>query len=365
MMPKSALFSVCCAALLVLSLAVPGRACTGMFAKAEDGGVVYARSMEFDTQLKSELLLLPRETACAVALPNGAKGAAWKTKYGILGMNAFGLRHYVDAMNEKGLQMGLFWFPAFAEYADYDPQKASSTLTPWEMVEFVLGQCATVKEARERLQHVNLVAFPSKELGGGLPTAHFWMVDASGDSLVAEPVGKKLVFSSNPVGVFTNAPTFDWHLVNLSNYGNLGPQQAAGTTLGKRKVLPLGNGLGMRGLPGDITPPSRFVRAAYYLNSLYPLKTTADALASLMRLHQTFFITKGIARPTAGTSGPDEVTQWEIYTDLKHHKFYYRTYDNLAPRMVDAAKLDYSPGKPRVLPLDQPQTFKDMTGAFK
>ena len=84
-----------------------------------------------------------------------------------------------------------------------------------------------------------------------------------------------------------------------------------------------------------------------------------------MRLHQTFFITKGIARPVAGVSGPDEVTQWEMYTDLKNHKLYYRTYDNLAPRMVDAAKLDYSPGKARVLPLDQPQTFKDMTGSFK
>lgn len=364
-MPRFALFSVLCTLLLVLTVAVPGRACTGMFAKAADGGVVYARSMEFNTQLKSNLMLLPRETTCTVALPNGAKGATWKTKYGVVGMNAFGLRHYVDGMNEKGLQMGLFWFPGFADYAAYDPKKASSTLTPWEMGEFVLGQCATVKEARELLQRISLVAFPSKELGGGVPTAHFWMVDASGDSLVVEPLGKKLVFSENPVGVFTNAPTFDWHLVNLNNYGNLSPQQAAGTTLGKRKVQPLGNGLGMRGLPGDITPPSRFVRAAYYLNSLYPLKTTADALASLMRLHQTFFITKGMARPAAGDSGPDEVTQWEMYTDLTHHKLYYRTYDNLEPRMVDAAKLNYSPGPVRILRIDQPETFKDMTGAFK
>lgn len=364
-MPKYARFSVIGALLLLLAAVVPGRACTGMFAKAADGGVVYARSMEFNTPLRSSLLLLPRETACAVALPNGAKGATWKTKYGIVGMNAFGLRHYVDAMNEKGLQMGLFWFPAYAEYADFDPKKAASTLTPWEMAEFVLGQCANVKEARELLQHIQLVAFPSKELGGGLPTAHFWMVDASGDSLVVEPVGKKLVFSKNPVGVFTNAPTFDWHLINLSNYANLSPQQPAGATIGTRKALPLGNGLGMHGLPGDITPPSRFVRAAYYLNSLYPLKTTAEALASLMRLHQTFFITKGMARPAAGEPGPDEVTQWEMYTDLTHHKLYYRTYDNLAPRMVDAAKLDFAPGKARTLPLDQPQTFKDMTGAFK
>lgn len=363
-MAKVAILSVVCSLAMVLLTAAQGMACTGLFAKAEDGGVVYARSMEFTLPLKSSLLLLPRGTTCTAALPNGATGATWKTKYGIVGMNAFGLQSYIDGMNEKGLQMGLYWFAGYADYADFDPQKAATTITPWEIGKFVLGQCASVKEARELLQHINLVAFTSKELGT-IPTAHFLLVDASGEAIAVEPVGKKLVIHDNPVGVFTNNPTFDWHLVNLNNYANLRPNQVAGSTLGKLKISPLGMGVGMRGLPGDITPPSRFVRAAFYLNSLYPLKTTSEALASVMRLHQTFFITKGIAHESTDGSGPAEVTQWEMYTDLKNHKLYYRTYDNRTLRMVDTAKLDYSPGPARTLTIDQPQKIEDMTGSFK
>jgi len=361
---KTTLFSAGCFLALMLLTALPGMACTGLFAKAADGGVVYARSMEFALPLKSSLLVLPRDTSCKVDLPNGATGATWKTKYGIVGMNAFGRQCFIDGMNEKGLQMGLYWFAGYADYAEYDPKKATTTITPWDISKYVLGQCASVKEARELLQKTNLVAFPSKELGT-IPTAHFLLVDASGDSVVVEPVGKKLVMHNNPVGVFTNNPTFDWHLTNLNNYANLRTNQVAATTIGTLKVGPLGMGVGMRGLPGDITPPSRFVRGAYYLNSLYPLKTTEDALASVMRLHQTFFITKGMARESTDGSGPLEVTQWEMYTNLKNHKLYYRTYDNQSVRMIDASKLDYSPGPARTLSIDQPQKIEDMTASFK
>jgi choloylglycine hydrolase len=362
-MPKKVVSSLTLTVLLAVFLTVPAQACTGLFAKAKDGGVVYARSLEFNIPIKSQLLLFPRGTACQVALPEGAKGPSWKTKYGFVGMNALGLPHVVDGMNEKGLQVGLFWFPGFSEYAQFDPKKAATTLTPWEIGEWLLGQCATVKEAREKLQGVQLVAFPSKELGG-IPTAHFLVVDAQGDSLVVEPLGGKLVMRDDPVGVFTNSPSFDWHLTNLGNYINLSTQQAKSITIGQRQVNPLGNGAGMLGLPGDITPPSRFVRAAVYLNSVKPFQTTAEALQTLMRMHQAFYIAKGMAKPGAGETGPEEITQWEVYTDLKNHKLYFSTYDNLNFRMVDAAKLDYSSGPIRTLSLDQPQQFEDVTKSF-
>lgn len=342
-MSRVSVFRLAIMVVLTIFLAVPADACTGLFAKAEDGGVVYARSLEFATPLQSNLLVFPRGTACRVELPDGAKGPSWTTRYGFVGMNAFGLRHVVDGMNEKGLQVGLFWFPGYCEYPAYDPQKATSTLTPWEMGEWLLGQCATVKEAREKLQDMQVVAFLSKELGT-IPAAHYLVVDATGDSLVIEPVAGKLVMRDNPVGVFTNAPSFDWHLTNLGNYLDLSPRQPKAATLGRYQVKPLGMGAGMLGLPGDITPPSRFVRAAVYVNGLYPLKTTSEALGALMRLHQTFFITKGMAKPAAGDPGPVEITQWEVYTDLKNHKLYFSTYDNPNLRLVDAAKLDYSPG---------------------
>lgn len=363
-MPAKRLLLLALAALLAMPFALPAHACTGLFAKAGDGGVVYARSLEFATPLRSELLVIPRGTACQALLPGGAKGPAWTSVYGIVAMNAFGQRHVLDGMNEKGLQLGLFWFPGFSDYPDFDPQKAATTLTPWDLGEWLLGQCATVREAREKLQAMTLVAEFNQELGA-VPTAHYLLVDATGDSLVIEPVGKKLVMRDNPVGVFTNSPPFDWHLTNLSNYVGLSVSQPKPSRLDRFEVRPLGMGAGMLGLPGDITPPSRFVRAAVYRNGLSPLPTASEALDALIRLHQTFFITEGMARMGGDASGPPEITQWQVYTDLTNKKLYFSTYENLELRFVDVSRLDFSPGPVKSLPLDQPRRIEDMTAAFR
>ena len=69
------------------------------------------------------------------------------------------------------------------------------------------------------------------------------------------------------VGVLTNSPEYPWHLVNLRNYVNLRPEPAASVELGGEKLTPVGSGSGLLGIPGDYTPPSRFVRAAFLLNN--------------------------------------------------------------------------------------------------
>jgi penicillin V acylase-like amidase (Ntn superfamily) len=41
---------------------------------------------------------------------------------------------YADAMNEKGLVAGLFYHPGFAEYLDYDPSMADSSMGPTDVI---------------------------------------------------------------------------------------------------------------------------------------------------------------------------------------------------------------------------------------
>ncbi|MEH4990380.1 linear amide C-N hydrolase [Enterobacter asburiae] len=60
----------------------------------------------------------------------------------------------------------------------------------------------------------------------------------------------------------TNSPFLDWHLTNLHNYVNLHPEDVTPLKIEGTTEHPLGNGSEMPGLPGDSTPPSRFVRAA-------------------------------------------------------------------------------------------------------
>ena len=60
-----------------VSLLNTAHACTGFFVRAEDGAVVYARSLEFAVPLDSKLMVIPRGTTFEATMPKGAKGAKW------------------------------------------------------------------------------------------------------------------------------------------------------------------------------------------------------------------------------------------------------------------------------------------------
>ena len=86
--------------------------------------------------------------------------------------------------------------------------------------------------------------------------------EPSGRQIVLEIIDGKCVFYENNLGVLTNSPSFDWQLTNLNNYVNLLPGRTELHTLGNMSLSSFGGGSAMLGLPGDFTPPSRFVRAA-------------------------------------------------------------------------------------------------------
>ena len=48
-----------------------------------------------------------------------------------------------------------------------------------------------------------------------------WMISDKNSSIVIEPLKNGLKIYENPVGVLTNNPTFDYHLMNLNNYMSL------------------------------------------------------------------------------------------------------------------------------------------------
>src|SRR5271156_1977821 len=102
-------------------------ACTSMIFKAEDGTRIYARTMEWGaSDLKSEMMLVPRSMAFSSALGDGKTGAAWKNPYGFVGVNAAGLAYATDGMNEAGLTVGALFFPGFAEYQQQNTEQQST-----------------------------------------------------------------------------------------------------------------------------------------------------------------------------------------------------------------------------------------------
>lgn len=67
----------------------------------------------------------------------------------------------------------------------------------------------------------------------------------------------------NPIGILTNNPTFDYHLINLKNYMGISAKQPSNNFSTNFSLEPLGQGVGGFGLPGDYSPTSRFIKASF------------------------------------------------------------------------------------------------------
>lgn len=132
---------------------------------------------------------------------------------------------------------------------------------------------------------------------------HYVLHDAAGNCAVIEYVDGKRSIHDNPLGVFTNAPTFDWHITNLRNYANLSVTNVPPVELVGVRLSGFGQGNGLFGLPGDFTPPSRFVRAVAFSQSSVATKTAVDAILQAFHILNQFDIPKGIdwGRGGAGT----------------------------------------------------------------
>jgi choloylglycine hydrolase len=317
-------------------------ACTGIRLTADDGTVVHARTLEFALDLQSNVIMVPRGFARVGTTPDGKTGIKWNAKYASVGANGVGLPFVFDGLNEKGLAVGLFYFPTSAGYMPYAASDAAKTIAPWELGSWLLENFANVDEVRS---NISTVVVPAVVFGawGIAPEVHYVVYDASGKSVVLEYVGGKLNVHDNPLGVITNSPTYDWQMTNLRNYVNFSLANAPPVQLGSVKLMPFGQGSGMLGLPGDFTPPSRFVRAVAFSQSLLPSKTGNDAVLQAFHVLNNFDIPKGAAREREKDEHGNvmaDYTEWTSANDLKAKRFYFRTHENSQIRMIDLMKMN-------------------------
>src|SRR5580700_4391230 len=131
------------AAVVGLVAAPPAQACTGIELIAVDGTVVHARTLEFGIDLKSNVILVPRGYARTGTTPDGKPGKTWTAKYASLGANALGMPILIDGFNERGLAVGLFYFPTTAKYQPYAAADASKTVAPWELGSYINASSET------------------------------------------------------------------------------------------------------------------------------------------------------------------------------------------------------------------------------
>ncbi len=304
-------------------------ACSDFQLKAKDGSIVIGRSMEFPVDLKSEICVVPRG----------------HMKYGFLAINAFNIKNaYVDGFNEKGLSLDGLMFTG----AQYQPEAAGKSLPIDGLGAWALGNFATVDEIKKALPKINITKAKNKKLKDlGM---HIAFHDASGKNLVVEFIDGKVNVYDNPLGVMTNRPEFPWQMNNLRNYINLDARDKNPKKINGVVIEPAGVGSGMLGLPGDWTPPSRFVRLAYCVDSALKPDNAAEAVNLAEHILNTVDIPKGAIKepqaiPFVTLYGN---AQWVLIKDLTNKVLYYKTYENTAWRSVDMKKFNLAsngPGK--------------------
>jgi choloylglycine hydrolase len=344
-------------AFALATLAQGADACTAITLRAEDGTVVQARTLEWGAfNLGSQLMIVPRGIQFVGTTPDAKPGLAWKGAYGVVGINGVGRPLLIDGMNEKGLAVSLLYHPGFAEYQPYDANQAASSISQSDLPTWMLTSFATTAQVRSELPKIRVVPVKEESLGAPAPI-HLIVTDAAGSTIVIEYIKGRLNIYENPVGVLTNDPGFPWHLTNLANYLGLQAREVKPIKIGNLELKPLGVGSGMLGLPGDYTPPSRFVRAVALRNTVRPLENGEAAVAEAFRILNAFDIPLG----ATGSVPKDDIlgeTQWTSAMDTKSLRYYYRTMYNHRIRAVDLKAIDLGNGGIRYQPLD-PQRKQD------
>ncbi|MEM9682885.1 MAG: choloylglycine hydrolase family protein [Pseudomonadota bacterium] len=321
-------------------------ACTGITLRGDDGTIVRARTLEWGSfDLKAALDIVPRGyRLSAQEMPDGKAGLSWTAKYGFVGTTGLGRPLFADGLNEKGLSAGLFYLPGFAEYKPYDAALAATSMGPTDLVGYILAQFETLDEVRNGLADIHVVALSEPALGFPAPI-HVIVTDPTGKSIVIEPVDQTLKIHDAPLGVITNSPTYDWHVTNLRNYLNLSAISLPEKNVDGIDFKPLGAGSGMIGLPGDFTPPSRFVRAVAFSKTARNTSGGYDTVRESFRILDNFNVPAAAAEGTGHGAGPDDkllsATQFTTAADLTNLVFYYHTQFSRRVRMIDLKKIDF------------------------
>ena len=188
-------------------------------------------------------------------------------------------------------------------------------------------------------------------------TVHWRITEPSGRQVVLEIIGKQLRFYENKLGVLTNSPSFDWHLTNLNNYTNLFAGPIYSREIGDLTLTAFGGGGGLHGIPGDMTPPSRFVRSAFFQATAPKQATGEKAVFQAFHLLNNFDIPVGIQFSEIQTV-PDipSATQWTVATDIANRRIYYKTMHNNTIRCIDLRAINFKKLKYQSAPLDKRKT---------
>ncbi len=273
----------------------------------------FGRNLDLEYHFSEQVVVTPRNFPFCFR-----NGTSLTKHYAMIGMATVsdGYPLYYEGTNECGLSIAGLNFPGNAAYKPEHPTLVN--VAPFELIPWILCQCANVQEALQQLDRCSIWELPfNREFP--LSPLH-WLLADKDKSVVVEPMSDGLRIYDNPLGVLTNNPPFPYHMQHLADFLNLTVGQTH-TEFQPNGVALYSSGMGAIGLPGDFSSASRFVRVAF-------VKEHSMCLGD--EISQYFHILSSVAMPCGSVlvNGKPEITRYSCCCDTENGIYYYKTYDN-------------------------------------
>ncbi|KRL39112.1 choloylglycine hydrolase family protein [Liquorilactobacillus uvarum] len=297
--------------------------CSSLTLSSKNSKHFLARTMDFTIEMAEEVIFVPRNKKFQSNYSNNSPIISDYAFAGVGQLDEYGPLLY-DGINEKGLMGATLYFPRYASYKD-DLMTGKINISPDRIISTVLSKAKSLTEVANLFKtKINIINQLNPTIKT-VPPLHFIFSDQSGQSLIIEPKEDGIDIIENSIGVMTNSPDYHWHETNLRNYITLTPKQHSSITFINKELMPFSQGSGTFGLPGDYTPPSRFVRTAFLKNTVEQAKDETSTISLLHHILESVSIPKGAV---INEQGAQDYTCYTAYMCSESLSFYYSTYYN-------------------------------------
>lgn len=346
--------------------------CTSLLYRDARDRFYLGRTLELSIDLPYQVAVFPAGMDLSSEI-SGHPAFTWKTRHLFVAVTmpaappsgaGFGSADLkvIEGLNDAGLTYSVQSYPlAAGPQAEIAADRA--VLSVVDLGAWILGQFATVADAKAALAAQPVRLQPVPLLGGVEMPFHYAVHDVTGASLIIEFHRGVLHVYDNPVGVMTNGPQFPWHLTNLDNYTFLDNVDRSKSTFGAYQAVQPDMGIAKAGLPASDTSVDRFVRAAFYAQYAEKQADPDQAIRMVAHIMNNFDRPRGISidHPNghgehlqiAGQAHPEvasEFTCWTSLSDLTRRLFFVRDSDGMSYTRIDVKALA-AVGDFRVRPL--------------
>ena len=300
--------------------------CTAVTYKTND--FYFGRTLDYEYSYMEEVTITPRNYPFKFK-----EKETINNHYAIIGMAYVAEEYplYYDAINEKGLGIAGLNFVGNAYYNE--PVEGKDNIAQFEFIPWILSQCASVAEAKQLIEKINLTNVQFNEK---LPLAQLhWIISDSNESITVESVKEGIKVYPNPVGVLTNNPPFNQQMFELNKYMQLSSKSPENRFSKELNLEKYSRGMGAIGLPGDLSSQSRFVRVAFVKMNSKSSDTEEESVSQFFHILNSVDQQRGCCELD---DGKYEITIYTSCCNASKRIYYYTTYNNHQITAIDMNK---------------------------